>query len=171
MKRNMGTAFGTAVKMVATSPDLKAITSLDHSRAAENLKKLEDLGCKILHGVDAKNMSHHPFLLYKFFDRIIFNMWGDRDMSQIHVWLPEECIFMLTKNGETHVTHKIANSYSKWEIEPLAWYAGLYLIEKERSFTLEHRGFNNKRGYGIAVDCSFPIGACPTFFYTKFGRP
>jgi 25S rRNA (uracil2634-N3)-methyltransferase len=45
---------------------------LKYSRAATNLRELEELGCTIMHGVDAHTMSKHPLLNQKF-DRIVYN--------------------------------------------------------------------------------------------------
>ncbi|KAL3587222.1 hypothetical protein D5086_014089 [Populus alba] len=46
---------------------------LKYSRAATNLRELEELGCAIMHGVDAHTMSKHPLLNQKLFDRIVYN--------------------------------------------------------------------------------------------------
>jgi 25S rRNA (uracil2634-N3)-methyltransferase len=46
---------------------------LKYSKAATNLRKLEDLGCLVMHEVDAHTMSKHPLLNQKLFDRIVFN--------------------------------------------------------------------------------------------------
>ncbi|KAG6756636.1 hypothetical protein POTOM_040071 [Populus tomentosa] len=46
---------------------------LKYSRAATNLRELEELGCTIMHGVDAHTMSKHPLLNQKLFDRVVYN--------------------------------------------------------------------------------------------------
>jgi len=58
-------------------------------RASTNLKELENLGCTIVHEVDAHTMSEHPLLKTKFFDRIVFNFphagfdYHEHEMCQI----------------------------------------------------------------------------------------
>ncbi|CAK7323946.1 unnamed protein product [Dovyalis caffra] len=175
----LGQNFGSAVNMVATSLDSKVSLVAKYSRAAENLKKLKDFGCTILHEVDAHTMSCHPLLHWQLFDRIVFNFphagFHFREHDSLQIELHRNLVkgflrnarYMLAENGEAHVTHKTAHPFDRWEIEKLAEDVGLYLIEKSPFFSWDYLGYSNKRGDGIRADDSFPVGACSTF---KFGR-
>ncbi|KAJ1392495.1 hypothetical protein SESBI_35728 [Sesbania bispinosa] len=66
-------AFGSASNMIATSLDSKETLLRNYARASTNLNELENLGCTIVHEVDADSMSKHPSLEMKVFDRIVFN--------------------------------------------------------------------------------------------------
>lgn len=44
-----------------------------YTRVAIILKVLDELGCTIVHEVDATMMSQHPLVCNKSFDRIVFN--------------------------------------------------------------------------------------------------
>ncbi|KAI5605816.1 hypothetical protein BDE02_01G377500 [Populus trichocarpa] len=139
----LGKAFGSAASMVATSLDSKECLVATYSRAAENLKKLKDLGCTILHEVNAHTMGCHPLLHEQWFDRIVFNfphagfhyLYREHDIRLIesHQKLVKGFLRsandMLSKNGEAHVTHKTAHPFDRWEIEKLAEDVGLCLIE------------------------------------------
>ena len=47
---------------------------LKYSGAAYNWSELEELGCTVMHGVNAHTMnSTHPLLTHKLFDRIVYN--------------------------------------------------------------------------------------------------
>jgi 25S rRNA (uracil2634-N3)-methyltransferase len=46
---------------------------LKYSGAASNLRELEELGCTVMHGVNAHTMNSHPLLTHKLFGRIVYN--------------------------------------------------------------------------------------------------
>ncbi|KAB2634758.1 hypothetical protein D8674_027433 [Pyrus ussuriensis x Pyrus communis] len=54
----LATSFGSASNMVATSLDSRV--KVKYSKAMKNLMELENMGCKIFHGVDVHTMLHHP---------------------------------------------------------------------------------------------------------------
>ncbi|KAL5803740.1 hypothetical protein ACOSQ3_030540 [Xanthoceras sorbifolium] len=160
-------AFGTASNIIATSLD---------SKATSNLKELQDLGCTIVHGVDASTMNQHPQLInFKSFDRIVFNFphagffWKEHNFIQIssHQSLVRGFLRstrdMLKDNGEAHVTHKTAHPFNRWEIEKLADEVGLRSVGKVLFSTRDYPGYENKRGDGSRCDETFPVGACCTF--------
>ncbi|KAG6755471.1 hypothetical protein POTOM_041297 [Populus tomentosa] len=152
---------------------------LKYSRAATNLRELEELGCTIMHGVDAHTMSKHPLLNQKLFDRIVYNFpatalkRSESNTRQIekHQRLVEgflgSAYDMLEVNGEIHVTHKTTEPYRKWDIERLAQDSGLCLVEKVRFKKADYPGFNNKRGSGPRADQAFSAGNCCTFKFTR----
>lgn len=176
---NMGKAFGSAINMVATSLYSKETMMRKYSKAATNLRELEDLGCLVMHEVDAHTMSIHPLLNQKLFDRIVFNFPAtalERSESNIRQIEKHQRLVkgflgsahdMLEVNGEIHVTHKTTEPYSKWEIERLAEDAGLRLVEKVRFKKADYPGFSNKRGSGPRADQTFSAGNSCTF---KFSR-
>ncbi|XP_037493780.1 uncharacterized protein At4g26485 [Jatropha curcas] len=173
----LGRAFGSATNIVATSLDSKDELKSKYSKAIVHLKELEELGCTIVHGVDALTMRQHPLLNNKSFDRIVFNfphaslIWREHDWLQIelHKKVVEGFLKsarnMLSKNGEAHVTHKTAHPFSNWEIVKLAKQVGLCLVEEVRFNIWDYPGYENKKGYGLGLQCdlTFPVGACSTF--------
>ncbi|CAK7323948.1 unnamed protein product [Dovyalis caffra] len=95
----LGKTFGSAANMVATSLYSKETMMLKYSKAATNLSELEELGCTIMHGVDAHTMNKHPLLNRKSFDRIVYNFpatalkMSESNTHQIE--LDEGCQFCL----------------------------------------------------------------------------
>ncbi|XVF76985.1 hypothetical protein PTKIN_Ptkin14bG0003700 [Pterospermum kingtungense] len=155
---------------------------LKYSGAMANLKKLEELGCTIVHEVDATTMSQHALLKLYSFDQIVFNfphaglIYKERETPQIQLhkklvkgFLKNACK-MLTENGEVHITHKTNYPFSMWKIEKLAKEVGLWLINEVPFFKGEYPGYENKRGHGIKCNKSFPIGECSTFMFKKQPR-
>ncbi|GLU23999.1 hypothetical protein SLE2022_399720 [Rubroshorea leprosula] len=177
----LANAFGYATNMVATSRDPREELLSKYTRAVENLKDLEDLGCNILHGIDAHTMSEHAFLKLKVFDRIVFNFphsgfntvfrehdsWLIRRHQDLVRGFLRSAKKMLAENGEVHITHKTAYPFSKWEIEELAEKEGLSLVEKEAFYRSDYQGYENKRGDGISCDLAFPVGQSSTFKFNK----
>ncbi|CAK7323938.1 unnamed protein product [Dovyalis caffra] len=138
-------------------------------------EQLKNFGCTILYEVDAHTMSCHPLLHEQLFDRIVFNFphagfhYREYDSFQIEFhrnlvkgFLRSARDDMLGKNREAHVTHKTAHPFDRWEIEKLAEDVGWYLIEMSPFSSWDYLGCCNKRGDGIRVDDSFPVGACST---------
>lgn len=70
---SLATHFGSARNMVATSLDSQDKIYSKYSNAIANVRELEERGCLVLYGVDAKTMSQHFFLSTQRFDRIVYN--------------------------------------------------------------------------------------------------
>ncbi|XP_043705558.1 uncharacterized protein At4g26485-like [Telopea speciosissima] len=168
--------FGSAKNMVSTSLDCKDVVMVKHPTARANLKKLEKLGCTVLHEVDSHTMTHHPFLKDMKFDRIIFNFphagcHYQSEHQQCQIQLHQEVVKgffrsardMLAVKGQAHVTHKTNHPYNKWEVEKLAEEAGLCLAEEVEFKKLDYPGYHNKRGYGKKCNRTFRVGMCSTF--------
>ncbi|XP_061342205.1 uncharacterized protein At4g26485-like [Gastrolobium bilobum] len=172
-------AFGSASNMVATSLDSKESLKRNYSRASTNLNELENLGCTIVHEVDAHTMGGHPLLQMKSFDRIVFNFPHagfqyfedsscqiDRHRGLVRGFM-NSAKKMLSKFGEIHVTHKTAYPFSKWEIVKLAKKVDLFLDEEVPFVIWDYPGYINLRGSGYNCDGTFPIGASSTFKFKK----
>ncbi|MFS7910289.1 hypothetical protein Hanom_Chr02g00104521 [Helianthus anomalus] len=80
----------------------------------------------------------------------------------------ENAIKMLSVEGEVHVTHKDEGIYKTWNIEGLAFSAGLDLHMQEKFRISEYHGYKNKYGDGQHPDDAFNLGKCKKF---KFGKP
>ncbi|KAK6229921.1 hypothetical protein SCA6_018872 [Theobroma cacao] len=173
-------SFGSAANMVATSLDSKEMLKRKYSGAMTNLEELKELGCTIIHGVDANTMSRHALLKSKLFDQIVFNfphagfLYREQDIFQIklHQNLVQGFLRnasdMLTDRGEVHITHKTAHPFGEWKIEKLAKEVGLGLFREESFWLWDYPGYGNKRGDGDRCDYSFSVGQCSTF---KFRKP
>ncbi|KAI4347221.1 hypothetical protein L6164_008051 [Bauhinia variegata] len=168
-------AFGTAANMAATSLDSEDSILHNYSSGSTNLDELEELGCTIVHGVDAHTMSEHTFLKGNHFDRIIFNFPHAGFTLPEHHWFQIElhqdlvrgflgnAREILGENGEIHVTHKTSYPFNKWEIEKLANEAGLCIVEKVPFYRWNYPGYINKRGHGPKCGRTFPVGESATF--------
>ncbi|KAF2286071.1 hypothetical protein GH714_010157 [Hevea brasiliensis] len=151
---------------------------MKYSRAAMHLEELQHLGCTIIHGVDACTMGQHSLLQNEFFDRIVFNFphaplrWREQDKSQIKLHKKVVKGFlrsardMLARNGEAHVTHKIAHPFGDWEIVKIAEQVGLHLVQEVSFYLWEYPGYQNKKGSGRLCDNSFP-GQCCTYKFAS----
>ncbi|XP_062012087.1 uncharacterized protein At4g26485-like isoform X3 [Rosa rugosa] len=183
--------FGSAKNMVATSLDSKESVLAQYSNAApRNLRKLENMGCVILHEVDVHTMRQHSLLIDQLFDRIVFNfphagfvfmeskkkktkffMESDKRQIELHQDLVRRFFTsackMLKERGEVHVTHKTAHPFNKWEIVKLAEEAGLYLVEEASFSRGDYPGYLNKRGSGKKCNRTFPVGECSTYKFAK----
>ncbi|XP_061342204.1 uncharacterized protein At4g26485-like [Gastrolobium bilobum] len=172
-------AFGSASNMVATSLDSKESLVRNYSRASTNLNELENLGCTIVHEVDAHTMGEHPLLQMKSFDRIVFNfphagfVYFEHTSWQIHLHqglvrgFLKSAKKILSNGGEIHLTHKTAHPFSKWEIVELAKEVELFLDEEVPFLIWDYPGYINRRGSGYNCEGTFPIGACSTFKFSK----
>ncbi|XP_057440768.1 uncharacterized protein At4g26485-like [Lotus japonicus] len=172
-------AFGSASNMVATSLNSEGFLIVEYSRASANLKELEDLGCTIIHEVNAKSMNTHPLLEMKLFDRIIFNFphagFFCREDDRSQIMLHQIVVFrfmksarkMVTQDGEIHVTHKDGHPYNRWEIVKLGEKARLSLVEKVPFMITEYPGYVNRRGSGDKCGQSFLVGLSSTFKFSK----
>ncbi|KAK2986956.1 hypothetical protein RJ640_004917 [Escallonia rubra] len=70
---------------------------------------------------------------------------------------------MLRANGEIHVSHKTTSPFSQWNIQELAVWNSLFLIECLSFKVEDYPGYNHKRGSGVRCDEPFPLGECSTF--------
>ncbi|XP_068323326.1 uncharacterized protein At4g26485-like [Pyrus communis] len=179
----LATSFGSASNMVATSLDSREELKVKYSKAMKNLMELENMGCKIFHGVDVHIMLPHPRLTRMEFDQIIFNFPRagysnfrcSSEKKKHHLLLHQSLVKgyfkssreMLTRSGEIHVTLKTSYPYTEWEIENLAEEAGLFLVKEEKEFSIgDYPGYLNKRGAG-KCDASFHVGEASTFRFAK----
>ncbi|WCJ19457.1 hypothetical protein M5689_001749 [Euphorbia peplus] len=176
---SLATAFGSASNIVATSLDYKDQVKKKYSKGEMNLNVLKEMGCTIIHGVDAHNMSYHRGLVRRGpFDRIVFNfphaplLYREDNFIQIelHQELVRDFLWnaceMVAIKGQVHVTQKTAYPFSEWRIKKLGKEAELRLIGKSGFYIRDYPGYQNKRGYergNMSCDDSFPIGECCTF--------
>ncbi|KAK3007293.1 hypothetical protein RJ639_015752 [Escallonia herrerae] len=121
-------------------------------------------------------MKLPTYLSTKKFDRIIYNFphagfHGRKEDSASLIDMHRNLVNgffrnasgVLRANGEIHVSHKTTAPYSQWNIEELAFWNSLVLIECS-SFKIEnYPGYNNKRGSGVRCDEPFRLGKCSTF--------
>ncbi|XP_028789160.1 uncharacterized protein At4g26485-like [Neltuma alba] len=176
-------AFGSASNMVATSLDSKDTLTRNYSRALQNLLQLENLGCTILHEVNAHTMSQHPFLQHKLFDRIVFNFphagFVFREHHSFQIESHKRVVRgflkssreMVSEDGEIHVTHKTAYPFCEWRIEKIAEEVGLQPVKEVPFCICEYEGYCNKKGSGDRCDDSFPVGLCSTFKFMNKDPP
>ncbi|XP_073289210.1 heavy metal-associated isoprenylated plant protein 41-like [Primulina huaijiensis] len=114
---SLARAFGHASNIVATSLDTKEELAVKHPTAAQNLATLENMGCTVIHGVDASTMCEHPRLKNRLFDRIVFNFphagFDYREHHIIQTQLHQDVVrgflrnaammLKIRENGEVHV--------------------------------------------------------------------
>ncbi|WCJ19459.1 hypothetical protein M5689_001751 [Euphorbia peplus] len=176
---SLANAFGSASNIVATSLDSKGKVKEKYPLGEMNLEELEDLGCTIIHGVDAHTMSKHPLLLdLQPFERIVFNYPHARIHDDIiHESSPSQIKIhqklvrgfltnayeMLSIDGQVHVTHKTTYPFTEWGIENIAQEVGLQLIEEDEFDKWDYPGYHNRKGYGSRCNKSFPVGQSSTF--------
>ncbi|KAL4185839.1 hypothetical protein AMTRI_Chr10g232760 [Amborella trichopoda] len=159
---SLARAFGSGANMVATSHDTREMLETKHETAVGNMSENEVL----------KPMK---------FDRIVFNFphagyhtrWEHQKYQiKLHRRMVKGFFknagLMLEKNGETHITHKIAYPFCKWKVEKLAQKSGLILKEECIFSREDYPGYINKRGDGRRSNGTFPVGKCSTF---KFKIP
>ncbi|CAK8534197.1 unnamed protein product [Lathyrus sativus] len=175
---SLARAFGSAVKMVATSLDSRETLVLKYRSASSNLIELESLGCTIFHNVDAYNMTQHHYLKNECFDRIIFNFphagFVYRESNVFQILLHRRLVsgflksakYMLTLLGEIHVSHKTSHPFCIWDVKGLAKNEGLMFIEEVDFQQSYYPGYRNKRGSGLQCDQSFPIRKSSTFKFS-----
>ncbi|KAK3007291.1 hypothetical protein RJ639_015750 [Escallonia herrerae] len=70
---------------------------------------------------------------------------------------------MLRAYGEIHVNHKTTAPFFHWNIEELAYWNCLILIERVGFRKEDYPGYKNKRGSGSKCDDPFHLGECSTF--------
>ncbi|POO03688.1 hypothetical protein TorRG33x02_008930 [Trema orientale] len=81
--------------------------------------------------------SQHRRLVHQFF-------WNARSMLR-------------PNNGEIHVTHKTKPPFCYWNLEELATWNSLVLIECVDFNIEDYPGYKNKRGDGAKCDRPFPL--------------
>ncbi|KDP44383.1 hypothetical protein JCGZ_20063 [Jatropha curcas] len=155
---SLARAFGSASNMVATTIDTEENIEKKYSNGVANVRELEERGCLVLYGVDAKEMSQHFFLRTQRFDRIVYNfphvgfLYHEGSYCQIQ-----------GDNGEIHVTHKEGDPYDKWDLVKKAEKMGLVMHNTVPFNKNDYPGYNNKRAHGNLSDAPFPLGDCSTY--------
>ncbi|MED6131693.1 hypothetical protein PIB30_012132 [Stylosanthes scabra] len=173
---SLATAFGSAHNLVATSIDSHENIVKKYSNGISNVRELEERGCLVLYGVDAKEMSQHFFLKTQRFDRIVYNfphvgfLYPENSYCQIQLnkrlvkgFLSNAKILIRKEGGEIHVTHKEGDPYSKWDLVKKAEKRGLVLQQVVPFFKDDYPGYDNKRAHGKLCDAPFPIGESSTY--------
>ncbi|XP_065871949.1 uncharacterized protein At4g26485-like [Euphorbia lathyris] len=177
---SLANAFGSASNILATSLDSQVEVEEKYSKAETNLKVLKEMGCTIMHKVDARNMSCNLKLVkHGPFDRIVFNFphapikdWiMEHSLTQIRVhqklvrgFMKNALEMLSIEGGEVHVTHKTTYPFCEWGIETIAEEVGLLFIEEDMFDKWDYPGYHNRRGYLYGkCDVSFLVGECSTF--------
>ncbi|KAJ9175524.1 hypothetical protein P3X46_014072 [Hevea brasiliensis] len=169
-------AFGSAHNMVATTIDTQENIEKKYSNGVANVRELEDRGCLVLYGVDAKEMSQHFFLRTQRFDRIVYNfphvgfLYREGSYCQIQLnkrlvkgFLSNSKVLLKEDNGEIHVTHKEGDPYDKWDLVKKAEKIGLVMDDIVPFSKNDYPGYNNKRAHGNLADAPFNLGYCSTY--------
>ncbi|KAF4376990.1 hypothetical protein F8388_022706 [Cannabis sativa] len=181
---SLARSFGSASNIVATSLDTYVdVVVKKYKEAKSNLETLINLGASPIHGVNATMLKTYRKLRNRKFDRIVFNFphagFGARedDSSAIHkhrrlvhgfFWSARS---MLQPNGEIHVNHKTTPPFSLWNLEELASWNSLALIECVEFNIKNYPGYKNKRGDGARCDKPFHLGKCSTYKFRLFSTP
>ncbi|XP_073061766.1 uncharacterized protein At4g26485-like [Primulina eburnea] len=179
---SLARAFGHASNIIATSLDTKEELAVKHPTAAQNLETLENMGCTVIHGVDASTMCEQPRLKNRLFDRIVFNFphagFDYREHHIIQIELHQDVVrgflrnaammLKIRENGEVHVTHKTSYPFSEWEIEKLGKQAGLEFIEAAEFRLWDYPEYLNRRGGNgtfnkFHSNGTFPVGESCTY--------
>ncbi|XP_061344372.1 uncharacterized protein At4g26485-like [Gastrolobium bilobum] len=169
-------AFPSAHNLVATSLDSQENIGKKYSNGISNVRELEERGCLVLYGVDAKNMCQHFFLKTQRFDRIVYNfphvgfLYPENSYCQIQLnkrlvkgFLANAKVLVRKEGGEIHVTHKEGDPYNKWDLVQKAEKRGLVLHEAVPFLKDDYPGYDNKRAHGKLSDASFPVGESTTY--------
>ncbi|KAK0598297.1 hypothetical protein LWI29_033441 [Acer saccharum] len=165
---SLARAFGSAHNMAASSIDTQ---------------ELEERGCKVLYGVDAKEMSQHFFLKTQKFDRIIYNFphvgfpFHENSYCQIQLnkglvkgFLKNAKVMLKEGKGAIHVSHKEGDPYDKWELVNKAEKIGLIIHQVVPFCKQDYPGYHNKRAQGNNSDDPFPLGDCSTYKFRKLAQ-
>ncbi|XP_051188308.1 heavy metal-associated isoprenylated plant protein 41 [Lolium perenne] len=171
----LATAFGSGANIVATSLDSYGALIGKYSQAEANVMDLNIMGTKVLHNINAKNMTGHHDLRIRKFDRIIFNFphagFKGREEEMRVIKLHRKLVkgffvnarHLLKPYGEIHISHKMGYPYDAWDIEQLASESSLATIEIVSFHKHHYPGYNQKKGDGPRCNQPFPLGACCTF--------
>ena len=129
----------------------------------------------MLHEVDATIINHLGIFRGTFFDRIVFNFphsgfWGKEYSDEVikkHTDLVSKFFqsarMLLSCIGEIHVSNKEGFLYRKWNLVGEARKSGLFLKECVTFRISDYPGYINRRGSGVCIDESFPLGDCKTY--------
>ncbi|XP_047051711.1 heavy metal-associated isoprenylated plant protein 41-like [Lolium rigidum] len=171
----LATAFGSGGNIVATSLDSYGALIGKYSQAEANVMDLNNMGTKVLHNINAKNMTGHHDLRVRQFDRIVFNFphagfkGREEEMRviKLHTKLVKGFLgnarHLLKPYGEIHISHKMGYPYDAWDIERLASESSLATIEIVSFHKHHYPGYNQKKGDGPRCNQPFPLGACCTY--------
>ncbi|XP_037493317.1 uncharacterized protein At4g26485 isoform X2 [Jatropha curcas] len=173
---SLARAFGSAHNMVATTIDTEENIKKKYRNGVANVRELEERGCLVLYGVDAKEMSQHFFLRTQRFDRIVYNfphvgfLYHEGSYRQIQLnkglikgFLSNSRALLKGDNGEIHVTHKEGDPYDKWDLVKTAEKLGLVMYKTVPFNKNDYPGYKNKRAHGKLSDAPFPLGHCSTY--------
>ncbi|XP_020221267.1 uncharacterized protein At4g26485 isoform X2 [Cajanus cajan] len=148
---SLAKAFGSAHNLVATSLDSYDNIGKKYSNGLNNVMELEERGCLVLHGVDAKEMSQHFFLKTQRLNKRLLKGFLANAKA------------LVKKGGEIHVTHKEGDPYNKWDLVKKAEKIGLALQQVVPFFKDNYPGYDNKRAHGKLSDASFLVGEASTY--------
>jgi len=70
---------------------------------------------------------------------------------------------MVSEIGEIHVSHKVGDSYNKWELVKQAEECGLHLKESVNFSKEDYPGYVNRRGAPPKAGGTFSLGECQTY--------
>ncbi|GMN36697.1 hypothetical protein TIFTF001_006219 [Ficus carica] len=173
---SLARTFGSARNMVATSLDPLEKIQEKYGKGMRNVMELEEMGCLVLFGVDAKQMSQHFFLKTQRFNRIVYNfphvgfLYPEDSCCQIQMnktlvkeFLKNAKALLRKDDGEIHITHKEGDPYNKWNLEKKAEKIGLSLNEIVPFRKGDYPGYDNKRAQGCNADAPFHLGDCSTY--------
>ncbi|XP_050368357.1 uncharacterized protein At4g26485-like [Argentina anserina] len=177
---SLATHFGSARNMVATSLDSQEKMYSKYNNAITNVRELEEKGCLVLYGVDAKTMSQHFFLSTQRFDRIVYNfphvgfLFREESHCQIQLnkrlvkgFLRNAKLLLKKQGGEIHISHKEGHPYDKWDLVKKADKIGGLKLNQSVPFCKDdYPGYDNKRAHGTLPDASFHLGDCTTYMFT-----
>ncbi|PON90329.1 hypothetical protein TorRG33x02_139790 [Trema orientale] len=159
------------------SPEHEKIEK-NYSKGIRNVMELEERGCLVLYGVDAKQMSHHFFLKTQRFNRIIYNfphvgfLYPEDSCCQIQMnktlvkeFLKNAKALLRKEDGEIHISHKEGDPYDRWNLVKKAEKIGLLLHEIVPFRKDDYPGYENKRAHGSNADAPFPLGDSSTYIF------
>ncbi|KAF9673009.1 hypothetical protein SADUNF_Sadunf11G0103700 [Salix dunnii] len=160
---------------------------LKYSRAATDLREVEELGCTMIEKVQLRRLINTTFRHMMFFVLKDLNL-RPLFYLQLYIMLKSRleyvfifnCVITYISLLRKHqrlvkgfsgsvldVLEKTTEPYRKWDIERLAEDAGMCLVEKDRFKKADYPGFNSKRGSEPRVDQAFSAGKCFTFKFTR----
>ncbi|KAH1041019.1 hypothetical protein GLYMA_09G016200v4 [Glycine max] len=145
-------AFGSAHNLVATSLDSYDSIGKKYSNGLSNVMELQERGCLVFHGVDAKEMSQHFFLKTQRLNKRL-----------LKGFLANAKALIKKEGGEIHVTHKEGDPYNKWDLVKKPEKRGLVLQQVVPFFKDDYPGYDNKRAHGKLSDAPFPVGEASTY--------
>ncbi|KAK9134044.1 hypothetical protein Scep_013572 [Stephania cephalantha] len=156
----LGRAFGRADNMVATSLNSKDFLKKNYGQAMSNIQSLRSRGCKVIHKVNATEMTGHKKLNVVKYDRIVYNFphagfsskESVTDEKRKHKNLVSLFMAnakkMIEEKGEIHISHKCNQFLEQWGLRKLAKKNGLVVMEEEKFNLSDYSGYNTKYGFG-----------------------